>query len=120
MVIRRSPCLRDLGSRPEELVIAYCVTQVDRRPPRHDELALATTAHISLIQAMRGPGEKWTEDYPASSTKMNVLIGEPGLPLLGNAYTDGEPDRFATCGNCLDSRKSTYQGDSECPEHQDH
>ena len=71
---------------------------------------------------MRGPGEKWTEDYPASSTKMDVLIGEPGLPLLGKAYADGESDMFATCGNGLDSsrKRATYHGDSECPEHQDH
>jgi len=114
----KSPSSRDLGSGSYELVIAHCVTQVDRRPPRHDELALATTAHISLIQAMRGPGEKWT----ASSTKMGVLIGEPGLPLLGKAYKDREPDRFSTYVNCLDcsGKRATYYGDSGCPEHHGH
>ena len=71
---------------------------------------------------MRGPGEKWTEDYPASSTKMSVLVGEHGLPLLGKAYADGEPDRFSTCDNRLSSsgKRATYRSDSESPEHRDH
>ena len=59
----KSPSSGDPGSRPYELVKAHNVTQVDRRPPRHDGPALATMAHRLMTQATRGPCGKWTGYY---------------------------------------------------------
>lgn len=41
-----------------------------------------------MIQATRGPGEKWTEDYPTSSAERIILVRESGLLLLEKPYIE--------------------------------
>jgi hypothetical protein len=48
-----------------------------------------------MIQATRGPGEKWTEYYPTSSAERIVLVREPGLLLLEKPYTEVDSGGFA-------------------------
>ena len=47
-------------------------------------------AHKLLIQAIRGPGEKWTGYYPACYTETTVLFQGPRLLLLEKAYANEE------------------------------
>ena len=92
---------RDLDSRPYELVKAHYISQVDRRPLRHDGPALTAMAHRLLVQVCKQsaiPGEKWIGNCPASSTEATVLARGPRPSLLGKAYADGESDRFASMG----------------------
>jgi hypothetical protein len=45
---------------------------------------------------MRGPGEKWTEYYPASYTDTIVLVREPRLLVLEKAYANAAFDGLAS------------------------